>query len=169
MLMVHGCSSSVGAHWSWACIGRGCAWVVGAHGSWVHMGCGHALVMAVYQLGGAYQSGVGSLLAVHAHHAWVGGCHVRARLSFVVMGRCCAWVGHCHLCRMAVCGWWGGGLSWSLGVVAWVSFVGAGCCLWVLGALCGCWASFVGAGSFVGCRLWALGLLRVRCTSFCRM
>ena len=156
----------MGTHGSWVCMGSAhgfCAWVVGMHGSWARMvhGCGHVSVR------GVYQSGVGLLLAVHARHAWVGGCRVRTHSSFVVAGHCRAWVGCCCLCRMVFHGWWGGGLSWSLGVVAWVSFVGAGCCSWALGALCGCWASYVGAGSFVGCGLWALGLLRVRCTLFC--
>ena len=49
-----------------------------------------------------------------------------------------------------------------LGVICgrWVLLVGVGCPLWVLGIVRGRW---------VVCRLWALGLLRVGCTSFCRV
>ena len=98
---------------------------------------------------------------MHARHAWVGGCRVRARSSFVVAGRC----RHGGALSSGEDGrpWVvGRGVVLVPGVVAWVSFVGAGCCSWALGALCGCWASFVGAGSCVGCGLWVLGLLRVR-------
>ena len=109
----------VGVHWSWVCIAHGCI-----------------------SIGGTYQLGVGSLLAVGAHHAWVGGCCVCAHSSFME-GCYCLWVvgrgvvlvpGCCHM--GVVCG-------------CWVLLVGIGCTLWVLGIVCGHW---------VICRLWVVGV-----------
>ena len=58
-------------------------------------------------------------------------------------------------------------MSWSLGVVAWVSFVDAGCCslCWVLlMGVGGRWVLLVGVGRL----LWALGIVRGRWV-ICRM
>ena len=126
-----------------------CPWtrmIMGAHHLWARISRGRASCM------GAYGSWVGSLLAVGACHAWVRGCPVRGRSSFVVAGRCRPWVGRCHLRdgRLWVVG---RGLvvvpgRCRLGVVCgrWVLFVGAGCCSCALGTLMG-----------AGHRLWALG------------
>ena len=103
---------------------------------------------------GVYGSWVGSLLAMGARHSWW-------------------WVVVVHgwgivICGTVVCGWWGGESSWSLGVVAWVLFVGAGYCLWALGVARAHWVPLWvlgivrGRWVVVGCVLWALGLLRMR-------
>ena len=158
----------MGAHRSWACIVCGRIWVVGMHLAWACMGHGCVWVM------GAYELWVGSLLAVGARHAWVRGCPVCGRLSFVVAGHCRPWVGCCHLWDSRP---WvvGRGVvvvpgCCRLGVVCgrWVLFVGAGCCSCVLGTLVGaghrswalgrCWLCVVGIGAplhviIVGCEV----------------
>ena len=139
-----------GRAWSWARIGRRRASVVGASRSWACICRGRVWIVAGVVVG-------------------------RGRSSFVVAGRCRPWVGRCRLCGMVVRGWWGGGSSWSLGVVAWVSFGGAGYRLWALGVARGRWVPLWALGIVrgrrvvVNCVLWALGLFRVRCTSFCRV
>ena len=126
------CSSSVGAH------GRGHTW------SWAHM------VMSVYRVWACMGHGrvwvVGGVVVGRGRSSYVGeGLSCPWCSSFVVAGRCHSWVGCCRLCRMVICGWWGGGSLWSPGVVCgrWVSFVGAGCFLCTLGTL-------VGAGHQLG-------------------
>ena len=165
-----GCTSSLCAYESWACMGRGHAWVVGAYQLGVRMGWGCGWVGGADALwarlghgrvsvGGAYLLWVGSLLAVGVRHAWVGGCCVCAHSSFVVSGHCC-------LCGMVVRGWRVAGRGvilvpgcCRLGVVSgrWVLLVGVGCPLWVLGVVHGRW---------VVCKLWVVGGLLLGMMSF---